>query len=324
MTTRPNFPPDLEDQQANLPAIVDEQHQMMLEKAMAYKTLNTTPDKMSRTLTILQKNLGGQRLGVYDLPRLTLPPQGYEAWVLPSTGESVYEKSIEGIIIDIAFPRAYWKNQIQEGRTPPNCSSPDGIKGFGLPSGNCDTCEYNKWGTALSGNKTGKACREQRLLFFLRPDNLFPLVVQVPPTSLDVVKDYCISLSNEDRLYSEVFTSLSLTKVDNGSNPYSKIVMTKSGDVPEEIRGMLENFIEGFMPLITTPTYTPENTQVDPNPAVSDTEKEFEGQTVVDGSATGVPDDEPANDSPQTAQATFLGDDPEDEQTPNNVPDLPF
>ena len=37
-------------------------------------------------------------------------------------------KSIEGIIIEIAFPRAYWKNSINEGRTPPNCSSHDGVK----------------------------------------------------------------------------------------------------------------------------------------------------------------------------------------------------
>ena len=331
MTTRPDFPPDavVDDQkdpsQSNLPAVPEEQDEIV-QKALAYRAINSTPESLQRIMNILQKNLGGQRLGLFDLPRVTMPPQGLELWSLPNTsGEAVYEKTIEGIITDIAFPRAYWRNAIQEGRTPPNCSSPDGIRGLGKdPGGDCETCQYNQWGTSQTGSKTGKACREQRLLFLLRPDDLFPLIVQVPPTSLDVVKDYCISLSNEFLLYSEVFTSLSIAKVDNGGNPYGRLVMSKSAELPEQFRDKIQMFIDRFTPLITAPAYTPDGTEKEPNPAVAETTMEVNETLIVDGNASPVQEEDELDAAlAQAGQASFL-DDPGKADGPAEAPDLPF
>ena len=328
MTTRAEFPPET-DEQPNLPAVPEDENDEMVQKALAYRTLSTTPQRLQRSLTVLNKNLAGQKIGIFDLPRVT--SEGDAVWSLPTANaDHDFQKSIEGIIVHIEFPRAYWENQINEGRTPPNCSSPDGLKGFGLPGGDCESCEFNKWGTSKTGNRTGKACREQNLLFLLRPGNLFPLVVQVPPTSIDAVKQYCFALSDEDRLYSEVFTTLSLLKVEDGANKYNKIIITKSGDVPERFTPALEHFTESFIPLLNR-SYRHDTQDQEPNPAVAKTEADLEQEGIIEGSATHLDDpDGNHTDQPETpadrfeeAQESLF---PDEGSNPANeqAPDLPF
>ena len=341
MTTRPDFPPGTDQDNPNLPVKPEDLNEIT-QKALSYRVLGLSTERVNRSISVLQKNLGGQRLGLFDLPRLTLRPTDHPMWVIPTAGDPVMKKSIEGIIVEIAFPRAYWKNSINEGRTPPNCSSPDGIKGYGDPSGECHACAFNQWGTSQTGSRTGKACREQRLLFLLQPDDIFPTIIQVPPTSLDVVKDYCLALANEDLMYTEVFTALSLATVDNGGNPYNMLVMTKTGQIPEDHQSQLDSYINKFIPLVGAPTYTPEtgqdppetNQQPAPNPAMADAEKETERtdspthaeadqkHSSSNPEVLGPPPNDAAPATSAVGQASLLQDQPFEEDP--ELRDLPF
>ncbi|CAB1129586.1 conserved protein of unknown function [Candidatus Hydrogenisulfobacillus filiaventi] len=56
----------------------------------------------------------------------------------------------------------------------------------------CASCPANRWGSAVDAktgaHRRGKACREKRLILFLRDQDAFPVVVSAPPTSIVPLK----------------------------------------------------------------------------------------------------------------------------------------
>ena len=251
-------PADDQSNGQNLPATPD---------MASYPVLAYDAEQLSDILSALKDNLGNQTLSDRDLQRVTVPSQGLEIWPVQGPEKIEYHESIDGIIIHTTTPRAYWsKNLDDSGRTPPDCSSPDGIKGN--PLGDCLTCEFNQWGSDPDGD--GKACREQRHLFMLRPGQFLPTVIQVPPTSIDSIKRYAVNLATNAKPAWTVVTSLKLIKIDRDPFPFSRIVPSALGDIPKEFRERLANFRDNIRPLFgatsfllppaaTDPTKTPKD-----------------------------------------------------------------
>lgn len=191
-----------------------------------------TADGLS--VDVLRENIGTGGMRVFDLDRVKVPAGGGRAWEIPELDGSVNAaNSIEGVIVAWRDPRAYWRLSLDEsgGGAPPDCSSDDGVLGrgeFGVgsdahPSGECATCPMSQWGSKPDGGNA-QACKQMRLLFILQPDNLLPLALFAPPTSIGPIKRYFMRLSTRGIRYYEVVTALSLTHAEsNGGITYSQV-----------------------------------------------------------------------------------------------------
>lgn len=153
-------------------------------------------------------------LTLFDLERVTVPGSGGAFFTVQGpTGERP-TADIEGVIaVEQARQRAYYHVAFGDGDPgPPDCASTDGVNGIGVrhlpgdapePSAHdCMTCSHNAFGTIVRADGAqgrGKACREfMRLVIFGR-DDLVPMVLNVPPTSLKPMKDYLLRLVRHSR-----------------------------------------------------------------------------------------------------------------------------
>ena len=204
------------------------------------------------SMGVLVNNLRGDKLSERDLPRVTVPAQGNTVWTVPTTDGDKHFDEITGILVEYTNPRAYWSKPLEPGNVvPPDCSSPDGIKGFGEPGGDCLGCPFNVFGTALGEGQNGKACKEKKMLFLLQPDRTLPLVIQAPSTSLRSIRDYVVALGNIDVLpFHAVYTQLTLEKVGTGPMAYGKIVAKNVGPVEEEYIPQIEAYQKGFATIL--------------------------------------------------------------------------
>ena len=278
-----------------------------------YRAIAADRAAVDNFVQTLMQNLAGETLTVRDLTKVTVPAQGYEVWSLPNPekpNENQYPQTIEGVIVNVQTPRAWWPKSFEEmGRTPPECSSFDSINGFGSPDGqppaahDCMTCVHNQWGTSSRGN--GKACREQRLLFLIRPEDLLPIVIQVPVTSIEPWRKYVVNLSLGPQLpYWHAYTRLALTKVEGEGVPYSVIVPTLAGVVDHELRPKLDHYMQAINAILGRTNYIPDP----PHPALQGNGQnqqqpngdEPDGRAEGDN-PPGETQDEPSDDSQQPA-----------------------
>jgi hypothetical protein len=165
-------------------------------------------------------NFADDELTPNDLDRVRVPSGGGTAWAIPTLeGDEDMVKQIEGVIVHYRPARAYWSQSLDEsgGGSPPDCSAPDGKHGVGEPGGACAACPLNQFGSASDGGR-GKACKEMRLLFILKPDSLLPLVLVLPPTSIKPFKKYLQRLTSAAVPYSKVQSTIGLEKTKNKDN----------------------------------------------------------------------------------------------------------
>ena len=221
---------------------------MTLVKIDQYAALANKPQEI---LDLIRDNLGGDAITDRNLDRVTLPLGGGLNWAVPTlTGEDSI-KTIEGIIVHWTRPRAYWASSMEDGgNSPPDCSSDDGDTGTGNPGGDCFTCPYSQWGTAERGN--GKACKEKRMLFILRPHDILPMVIQAPSTSIGNIKTYLLRLASAGIPYHEVVTGLSIERATSGGGiSYGRITPKMEERVPDESLKKLRAYVAGIKPLLS-------------------------------------------------------------------------
>jgi hypothetical protein len=173
-------------------------------------------------------NMAGESVSPSDLNRIKVPAGGSTTWVYQdSDGEEKSAKTLDGIIVHIARRRAYWPSKKLTGERP-TCSSDDAIRGVGTPGGLCGAsgkpgcCPYNEFGSAVGDDGTprsGKACKEKKLIFILRPGQMLPDIVDAPPSSLKQLRTYQFRLGVP---FCSIVTRLALVKP------------TKIGIVPPE------------------------------------------------------------------------------------------
>lgn len=205
--------------------------------------------ELSVVTNTIQENLGGEQIGMSDLERVKVPSGGGIAWTVPTDEGEDSVKNLEGVIIYTKVARAYWAEAFTGENNPPDCTSSDCVTGVGDPGGECAKCPYAQFGTAENGS--GQACKQMRLIFLVRPEDMMPIMLAAPPTSLKPLKRYLTKLAFTRSPYWSVVTRLSLEKAKNGGGiEYSKIVPSKVAVLSAEQANVFHEFGKAMRPLL--------------------------------------------------------------------------
>lgn len=194
-------------------------------------------DASSDLMEAMRENFGAQGPGPNDFDRVSMPAGGGTTWEVPGLEDMESVRAIEGIIVAWKSPRAYWSQRPEDtdGNQPPDCASEDGEVGNGSlgprsddnPTGSCATCPMNEWGSAatVSGkdDDRGKACKEMRRLYVIRPDSVLPIVITLPPTSIQPMRKYFLRLASKGVSYWKVVTRLELERHDEGGLKWATV-----------------------------------------------------------------------------------------------------
>lgn len=176
-------------------------------------------------MEVIRENLGGETISEFDLDRVKMPSGGGRTWSVPTLDGEEDKREVEGVIVYYRDARSYWSTPFEGGSEPPDCSSPDaqfaqGDPGVSVPTDPhgrliCAQCPHSQFGSA-EGDSNAQACRLGRLLFLLTPETLLPLVVALPPTSVQFAKRYFLRLASRAVPYSGVVTKIGLDKTKSG------------------------------------------------------------------------------------------------------------
>jgi len=174
-------------------------------------------DPGNPTLALLKENLGNEPISAAEFSQVKMPTSGSTSWIITSALGDQSEPKLEGVILHTSRRRAYWPSPDPTGELP-QCASFDCQVGHGRPGGDCAACPCNQWGTAIKsggGNGRGKACKEGRIVLFLRKGAALPLLLVVSPGSLAPMRNYLAQLAAAGCRYHEVVTELSLAPATN-------------------------------------------------------------------------------------------------------------
>lgn len=229
-------------------------------EAVKYRALTVNSERFAQ---IIQANSGIAGLSPQQLDRVKIPSGGGVTWTVPSLTGDQEVKEIEGIIIHMKEVRAYWPDSFSGSGTPPQCSSDDAIHGVGSPGGSCLICPLSKPGSAppkKPGELTkGQACKASRLLFLLRPDDLLPIVVSLPPTSLKPCGAYFMRLANWELFSHEAVTAITLIKEKNEDGmQYSRAEFRMVRQLNSDDRLKIANLFTMFKPFLTQTRMQPD------------------------------------------------------------------
>lgn len=177
---------------------------------------------------LIRANIGNRTLDAFSLDRIKTPSGGITKWIVETLDGDDAVDTIDGIIIHWATRRSYWAQDDPDG-SPPDCSSPDGLSGFGNPGGACHDCSFNVFGTSKGGAGRGKACSEYRQLFMLKPDSLLPIVVNAKPGSLKSVDTYFNRLLGAGVKSTALVTHLGLSKQRSKDGQDFAMIEPKAG-----------------------------------------------------------------------------------------------
>lgn len=194
----------------------------------------------------MEENMDGDEIGLFDLPRVIIPAGGSTTWEV----DDEPTKELKGVIVWIGKNRSFWVSKRGEGGGdgPPDCASDDAKFGRGLygvgsanhPTGDCTTCPMNQWVDDGQGKKR-KPCKEQRRLVMMLEENPLPVVIQLPPTSIGVLrKQLLMKLTAKGIPYHEALITLKLKKIDSAANPYSVIDPTITGRLDKASAAVLK------------------------------------------------------------------------------------
>jgi hypothetical protein len=200
-----------------------------------YKALAMAPKQL---VGLLRETIGEGNLNPFDLDKVKVPAGGGQSWEVQTLDGVQPMQAIEGIILHFKDPRAYWKEKMGDGNKPPDCKSDDGLVGVGSPGGDCLKCPLAQFGTATDekGNPAaGQACKQMRMMLFLRQDSILPMLIMLPPTSLKNAKQYFMRLAGNGLHFRAVVTQLRLEKTKNAKGTaYSVVTMSRSRDLNKE------------------------------------------------------------------------------------------
>lgn len=213
-------------------------------------------DDSHRLQEAMRENLGpSAEFKPSDFTQIRVPTGGQTSFMVPTISGEMPTPELEGIVIHVGTPRAYWKASFDEtgGSTLPDCYSDDGVVGIGEPGGDCAVCPMDEFGSDARGR--GKACGERILLFMMREHMYLPTCVSVPAGSLVNVRKYLKDLVGYGTPISTVLTRLAL-EVDKNQDgiKYSKIVATSAGPLDEESIAKVRTFAESIRPYLVRAT----------------------------------------------------------------------
>lgn len=185
--------------------------------------------------------------------RAKLPKEGKS--FLIDTGDEdnlISVPTIEGVVVYSHLCNARFDPASRN--EPPICSSMDAKVGVDLEDGavhNCETCEFNQFGTAGQG-KRGKACKNMIRLYILTDSSPIPILLSLPPTSMKNWQTYRYGLSLDQLSPKGVLTELSLVNAvsKTSGDKFVKVKPRFKGILSEEARRIAEMFAAGFAPKV--------------------------------------------------------------------------
>lgn len=201
---------------------------------------------------IIRDNLAP--MGKVTCERVKMPSGGGLAFeVQDENGVAQPVAKLTGVIIDHYPVNAYWPDIFGGGSNPPTCSALDGRYGVGSPGGECARCQFNQWGSdERTDGGRGKACKNLYRLYVLPLGDILPLMIAAPPTSLGNVAAYMRLLTSKAKKpHYAVVTNIALEKATNaGGISYSRLLLSRAGDVPTEQISSLKAYIDEIKPLL--------------------------------------------------------------------------
>lgn len=231
-----------------------------LAKPITFSALSPTFDDDDALFSPdeIMDSIGKQ--SVRNLEKIKVPSGGSIVWeVIGEDGEPDVVKTLEAVIVETQDTRQWYAKKYSGGNEPPDCVSIDminGVPGDDCPpeiTGNCQTCPKNQWGSAVDdeGNPTnGKACQERKLVLMYREDDMVPLLLSIPPTSLTVFeKDMGrIAVAKRRPIWAMVW-KFSLTKEKNARNiEYSQVKAEFVRNLKEEEVLAMRELRKQFVP----------------------------------------------------------------------------
>jgi hypothetical protein len=195
-----------------------------------YAVMKHTVEDLNNIIT---SNLGNANLGPSDLDKIKVPAGGGTTWSIPTLDGEEDTKNFDGVIVAWKDQRAYWAEAYSGGSTPPDCASDDGMMGTGEPGGACDKCPFSQFESAVGDDgkpRPGQACKAVRLMAVVQQDDLVPLLLAAPPTSLGNMRKYFLRLSSRATPYYGVVTRFTLEKAKSqGGIEYSQLSASAIG-----------------------------------------------------------------------------------------------
>ena len=152
--------------------------------------LGSLAQNPKRLVEALVDNLGGSGMDALRFDRITVGSGGAITYTR-SDDESAAETELIAVPFLQFKIRRMW---LDKGtlNTPPDCYSPDGLIGVGDPGTKlqaegkgCIECPYSRPGSG--GTQWSRWCKEQRLVPILLSGENIPVLLQVPPTSLNEI-----------------------------------------------------------------------------------------------------------------------------------------
>lgn len=155
----------------------------------------------------------------YRPPRVGIEARTQQ-FAFAATGELI--KELEVVVVFGHKARGLW----EEGNKVPVCSSLDGKTGQGNPGRNCLACIFNKFGSDPKGSQ-GKACKEMRRLYAVRENDVLPVLLTLPPTSITAWDEYVSGVVGQKGTPSPLFlrTILTLEKQEDKTRGYTWSVL---------------------------------------------------------------------------------------------------
>jgi hypothetical protein len=200
----------------------------------------------------LRSNLEGETLSPMDLDRVKVPAGGATTWCVPTLEGDENTQEVVGVIVGVQNCRAYWQGDFSGGGDPPDCSSDDAHMGVGAPGGPCDKCPQAQFGSDNRGK--GQACKAIKRLFVLRPGNMLPIVVTLPPTSLKPATRFLLRLVGAGLKYQEAVTRITLEKTKNSEGiAYGVAVFAMAGKLDPAQAKAMEDYAKAMGPLLRRP-----------------------------------------------------------------------
>lgn len=170
---------------------------------------------------------------------------GVKVFTITNGSREIVMERFQGVIIAHHKSNALFLSDdvnTENMNTPPICSSVDGITGIEHATGecrNCEHCPHNVFGT--SGK--GKACKNMHLLYILVEGSPIPVTLSLPPTSLELWRNYALmDVAAAGLDMSEVVTEFALTnEVNSTGQKYSIVNFKLIGKVNEEVKEFCVN-----------------------------------------------------------------------------------
>lgn len=159
---------------------------------------------------VMEENLSGERLGMSALDTIKVPSGGSTSFEVETLNGTESVKELRGVIVYDRQVRTYWENSFDEtgGGSSPDCYSDDAVTGKGIPGGNCQECNFGKFGP----NGEHPLCRECRDVYIITTRSALPTLLRIPPSSIKRYREFKVRLASHVIPLGSVEVIISLEK----------------------------------------------------------------------------------------------------------------